>query len=512
MAAPRNRKKQLKLVEVSTSPHSAKVSVPYIQAIQLLESLVRKNSFVESELVASQIIDCQPKDPAVRLLLLESYTNSHKGDLALTLAHEILDLYPKSALANHELARYFINTADTENALTHIKKALSLEPRNSFCHFFHGHILSLMGNKSAAIEAYTAAIRFNPMNGQAHYGRARLTGAKASAAYIDKLENLIKKTQPKNNNLCCLHYAAALSYNDENSDRKFEHLDAANSLSAQHYPWDRKQADCRLSASRNFFQQHARYQVRDFDNKISSPIFIASMPRSGTTLLETILSTHSHNFGIGESQALDRTIAKLRLEINLSPEFDDWSNDQFERLLHEIYVRFTNHPMVLEAEDSRVVEKSMTNIENTPYILLAWPQAKIVHLKRHPLDVILSCYETHFEGTAGHLCGLENLAHWYSMQNRQIEYWKLLFPERIHSVDYESLVNDNEGTVRALLDFCNLPWEFACLTHNKTVGPDPILNASSMQVREPIHTKSVQRWERYRKHMKPAADILKIDI
>jgi sulfotransferase family protein len=143
-------------------------------------------------------------------------------------------------------------------------------------------------------------------------------------------------------------------------------------------------------------------------------------------------------------------------------------------------------------------------------ILLTYPKAKIIHLQHEPLEVILSCYQQFFQISSPHLATLENIAYYYKYTADHIAYWKSMFPGSIISVSYEELVSSQEATTRKLLDFCELQWEDACLEHQNSNRA--INTASSMQVRSAVYNSSVYRWKKYSEYLKPAAEILGLNI
>jgi len=142
-----------------------------------------------------------------------------------------------------------------------------------------------------------------------------------------------------------------------------------------------------------------------------------------------------------------------------------------------------------------VIDKSIENFGYVGAILLSFPKAKIIRLKRHPMDIVLSCYHQRFEGGHDVFFNLEAIAQYYINFQRQMDYWESLFPGRILTVKYESLVDNQESVVRTALEYCELDWEAACINDYRNASA--VRTASEMQVREAVYNKSVAKWEQY---------------
>ena len=509
MKKRRSKKKQSRLVVLSTLQGMPARALPYAEAIAELESLVRGNQFDTARHVAEQLIKALPDDVVPRLLLLENYSNSRQLAEGDTLAAEILEVFARDPLAYQECSRFYLHVGEYDKAIAALEQAISLSPNNSFCFFRLGDSHSMMGEVALATEAFTRALRIDPMNGPAHYGRARLMKERVSDKYIVQLERLIQKRQPNPNNLVSLHFAAALSYGANDPGKKFAHLHAGNTLYLQLFPWDREGTIRALTEERDFINPEQLAAVREEGVQDYQPIFIASQPRSGTTLTEQIFSAHSRTHAIGESLVFDHARRSVATQSNRYLAISSWKRGSaFAEYLPRLDKAFRRHPLV-EAipKGRRIIDKSMTNIANTGLILLTWPGARVIDLRRHPLDTTLSCYETLFAGPTGHLSSLENLALHYRLSIEQMDYWAELFPEQVLRVDYEALVANPEKVTREMLAFCELPFEPGCLEHHKNIDKS-VLNASNIQVRQPLYRGSVGRWQQYADYLQPAIEIL----
>jgi Tfp pilus assembly protein PilF len=232
-----------------------------------------------------------------------------------------------------------------------------------------------------------------------------------------------------------------------------------------------------------------------------SPIFILGQPRTGTTLIERIVTSHSQAHSAGELQQL--SLALRRLSNYQDPR--RFSADLFAaarnlnpQRIAEVYLRTTAR---MRGESPRFVDKLPQNYLLVPFILAAFPRAKIVHLVRDPMDACLASYKQLFADAYLHSYHQEEMARHHLRYRELMHCWHSRFPGRIFDISYEATAADVEPQARALLDYLELPWEEACLNFHQQDGA--VSTASAVQVREPAHTRSIGRWRRYASELRP---------
>lgn len=245
----------------------------------------------------------------------------------------------------------------------------------------------------------------------------------------------------------------------------------------------------------------------------AAPVFIVGMPRSGTSLVEQILASHPAVHGAGEldwvqrlwlSALQRRPIDRVaRGSADLCRCIAQFTTNDCDALAAE-YLKPLH---ALAPAASRVTDKMPQNVMNLGLIALLFPQAKIVHCRRDPMDTCLSCYLTDFGVGHDFARNLTFAGHLYRQYARIMEHWHKVLPVPILEVDYESLVYNLEGQSRRLVSFVGVPWNDRCLDFHNTRRP--VLTASLSQVRQPIYRSSVGRWRNYRKHLDPLAKALR---
>ncbi|MHA1109282.1 MAG: sulfotransferase family protein, partial [Alphaproteobacteria bacterium] len=231
------------------------------------------------------------------------------------------------------------------------------------------------------------------------------------------------------------------------------------------------------------------------------PIVIVGMPRSGTSLTEQILASHSRVVGAGELGEIGQIIGWLGHAHNYPKELP-------QNALKEAATGYLKYIGKIGRGAARVTDKMPGNFMNVGLITRMFPKARVIHCRRNPLDNCLSCFAQNFRADGlGWSTDLVDLGHQYCQYRRIMAHWRDMLPAgRMLEIDYEDTVADLEGQARKLVDFCGLDWEDACLEFHKTERA--VSTASREQVRNPIYTSSVGRWKRYGEGVSPLVESL----
>jgi hypothetical protein len=232
------------------------------------------------------------------------------------------------------------------------------------------------------------------------------------------------------------------------------------------------------------------------------PVFIVGMLRSGTTLAEQILASHPDVFAAGELTYWNTASAAYRPSALDAPASGT--------LLHKLADDYLRLLQDLSDDTLRVVDKMPTNFAFLGLIHAALPNARIIHMRRNPIDTCLSIYFQDFEAAVSYANDLEDLAHYYAEYLRLMKHWRLILPkDAILDVSYEGLVNDQEAWSRRMLEFIGLPWDPRCLDFHETHRT--VITASKWQVRQKITGASVLRWRNYEKFLGPLLRLPELD-
>lgn len=289
------------------------------------------------------------------------------------------------------------------------------------------------------------------------------------------------------------------------AEQAFQHYLEANNRQSSTLSYSAEDNRERFGAIQAAFNKELFQENPRVGSESTCPIFIVGMPRSGTSLVEQILSSHPKVFGAGELDDFDAFAHRLEV-IGSKPFFEEIAH--FDPSVFERFAgRYLSKIQALSGGAQRVTDKMPQNFRYIGLIKLVFPYAKIVHCRRNPVDTCLSLFTNIFGGTHPYSHDLSNLGYYYADYARLMQHWHAVLPFSIYDVQYEDLVADNENEVRALLNFCELPFDRDCLEFHK--NKRVVATASATQVRRPIYQDSIQRWARYGKQLAPLVEILR---
>jgi tetratricopeptide (TPR) repeat protein len=382
----------------------------------------------------------------------------------------------------------------TAQAVSEFEVALQLNPRYVPALVNLGNIHEQRGDREQALGAYEHVLSIEPDNALA---LSRLPNLKlvikADDPLINRLERAIKRSGTTAAERADLGFGLGKALDSAAEyDRAFAAYTNANQAS-------------RLSAgSRGIYDAEAHerlvdrliaafpepYHATEQNDDPLKPIFICGMFRSGSTLIEQVLASHSLVTGGGELDLLP-----VMARDHLMPLMRESSGSIESSKLQPLRGAYLKKVAARFADAKIVTDKRPDNFLNIGLIKLLFPEAKIVHTRRHAVDNCLSVFFLHLSHSMPYALDLLDIAHWYRQYERLMSHWKMLYGEDIHDVDYDELVNDFEPTIRRLLGYCQLPWDDACLAFHKT--QTLVMTPSAWQVRQPLYTRSSGRWRNY---------------
>ncbi len=501
---------QVTIQETISSPAR---TLPFATALGLAEVRERRGERPVAESIYSQLLEqCQERrEPALRLL--NSYILRGEFEKGRLQAYRVAALFRDDAEVVVEVARLFQQAGEPDKALELLDQAIQ-RPGLKQAHIVlraTAYAYLDQGRVELAVEFFKRALDLCDSDVSILFGLAKADRKNSGPAIRKRLLQLQASGTVPPGDLPLLHFALAYLYDGKDDEKYFHHLKLGNEGFAQ----DHRNELARLRSRHQLLCKHA---TADYFQSFSlrkperaAPIFIVAPPRSGTTLVEQILSAHPATQAVGESIAFVSAINRLVQDEREQADILTWSPQLLEPCLDRLERYFFEHRRIPdEAQDLIVVDKGIENLDFVGLILLTWPDAHIVRVQRHPLDTILSCYHQFFASGRDTFFNLEALAHYFVNYQLTMDHWQRLFPDRVLPIDYEELVQSQEPVTRRLLEFCGLPWDDACLGFHSQVST--VLTASNMQVRQPLYTKSVARWEAFSAQLEPARRILERDL
>ena len=235
------------------------------------------------------------------------------------------------------------------------------------------------------------------------------------------------------------------------------------------------------------------------------PVFILGMPRSGTTLVEQILSSHALVHGAGEILALTGVAVSIVQQLGYADPYPQCMSLFDEKMAEEYSARYLQELTLHSSTAVRITDKLPGNFLRIGLIKTLFPDARIIHCQRNPLDNCISLFFHYFQNYK-HSFELTELGQYYLDYQRIMSHWQKLFPGEIFTVQYEELVVDQERISKQLIDYLGLEWDENCLDfHN---NERVVMTPSNIQVRQPMYKNSINRWKPYEKHLQPLIEML----
>ena len=429
------------------------------------------------------------------------------GDLAAAeqAARRAVELTPDWFAPHFNLGRILLKRERLGEALVALRQAIRLEPGHADPHAILGVVLQEIGQLDAARASYRRAIELKPDHASAHALLAHIDTGPADPAVIERLERQVAAPECSPSDRQYLHFALAQRYHQaETYDRAFEHLIAGNHLK-------RAELDYSLAKDVRQFQRLIDVFDREFFSRwegggdpSSLPIFVVGMPRSGSTLVEQILASHSAVHGAGEIGTLHNVARAVQKNL-LSKRAGEAETVQ-RSAIDEIAEKYLADLRRRAPHARRVVDKMLTNFLYIGIIRIALPNARIIHTRRHPLDTCVSIFRNLFAGGLNFSYDLTELGTYYAWYARLMRHWHEVLPGFVLDVQYEEMIEDQRRVTAGMLAHCGLEWEDACLRFHETQRP--VRTASVAQVRQPIYRSSTGIWERYGEALRPLVEAL----
>lgn len=428
-------------------------------------------------------------------------------DKALELANRAIQLNPERAQAYSLKAGILSDQSFPAEALTAYEQALALNPELPGAWAGKGHVLMEEGRMDEAEQAFSKALELEPEGLGARLALTQCRKTREGDANFAALQARAQEAVSSSpTTAISMHFALGKCYEDlKQYDQAFEHFTAGAKLKRQRVPYNPENQDKLVDNIRRIFSAERIAALSGQGDPTNVPIFVLGMPRSGTTLTETILASHPDVYGAGELPDLLQIAAEAingsepGYPLNLSSLSGDNLKAMGARYLQQIRQR--------SPEAVRITDKMPANFQALGLIHLMLPNAKIVHIKRDPVDTCVSAFTKLFKRSQYQTYDLTELGRYYRNYLDIMAHWRAVLPQgSFYEVEYENLVSNQDEETRKLVDYCGLSWDDACLTPHKTERN--VKTASVTQVREPVYTSSVQRWRRYEQYLGPLLEAL----
>jgi tetratricopeptide (TPR) repeat protein len=482
----------------------------HVEAMRLLARIAFKRDVLsDAELLLESVLELAPDYQAARLDYSQVLLERHKYLQARRQLDKLLAIEP----ANRQYRTLYVTTCvglgEHERAITLYRELLADAPGAADLHLSIAHSLKTLGRQQESIDAYRAAAAARPHFGDAYWSLANLKTYRFTDDEIARMQ--AEESAPgvalvDRYHLC---FALGKGFEDRHDyEQSFLHYERGNALKRSESRYqpailETNTAKQREVCTAEFFARREGFGVESTD-----PIFILGLPRAGSTLLEQILASHSKVEGTQELADVPRMVLELqgREPDTANPRYPavlaDLNAEDFLRL-GEKYLTDTR---IYRTGKPFFIDKMPNNFRHIGLIHLMLPNAKIIDARREPMACCFSNLKQLFANGQEFTYSIEDIARYYRTYLDLMEHWDEALPGRVLRVWHEDVVDDLEGNVRRMLDFCGLKFEPACVDFHKTERS--VRTASSEQVRQPIFREGLDQWKHYEQGLAPLKDAL----
>jgi len=481
--------------------------VPHdVVALRMLADIaVRRDDDAEAERRLTECLEHAPGYAGARYDLAVLLYAQQRNSEVLPLVARLLAAEPRNIDYLSLKAQALRLVGSSHQAVALMEQAVADHPGEDRAWLLYGHLLREVGQQARAIEMYRRALVVRPGAGRAYSSLANLKTFRFSDADRAAMQEQLARSAPRSADRTHLEFALGKALEDEGQfAASFEHYSRGNALHRATIGHDPDAATAQVLRAKTVYTASFFADRSGWGSGRADPIFIVGMPRSGSTLLEQMLASHPQVEGTRELT----DIPALALELTLRPN----ENERAEipeavaaldrRQIEALAARYLSRTqMYRPVGRPRFVDKMLGNFSHIGLIHLMFPRAAIIDARRHPLGCGFSCYKQLFARGVNFSYDLEELGRYYRDYVGLMEHFDAALPGRVYRVHYERLVDDPEGELRRLLDYCGLPFAQQCLQFYE--NPRVVQTISSEQVRRPIYGDSVDQWRHYEPWLTP---------
>ena len=397
-----------------------------------------------------------------------------------------------------------------EEAVACFRKALAIDPQMAETCYCLGNALITLGRIDEGRQAFEAAIALAPGRPEFYRSLGECTRFVADDPHLAAIETLAQDLAALTmDERIVLHFVLAKAYDDlERYEDASWHLREGNSIRRAQVDYDETSTLPVHTRAASVFTAEVIESRAGCGDPSPLPIFVLGMPRSGTTLIEQMLSSHPAVFGAGETLAFNTAVRRIAgSEVAMMQFPTDLAGMLEPEQLRRIGQDYVSQIAAMAPRADRVVDKALGNFVFAGLIRLALPNARIIHARRNALDTCFSCYSKLFAGELLYTYDLRELGRYYRSYDSLIQHWRVVLgDDAMLEVRYEDLVANFESEARKIVEFAGLQWDDRCLAFHKTERP--VRTASATQVRRPVYQSSVGRWRSYGAMLQPLLEEL----
>ena len=420
---------------------------------------------------------------------------------AIAAYQKVVQLDPDNAAAWGGLGSAYAVAMYPDKSAEAYAKSIALKPNVPNVLMGQAHVLKTLGDQAEALKSYRAAIKIKPEFGEVYWSMANLKIFQFEEEEVSSMLQQLESDNLTESEEIHFRFALGKAFEDKKDyEQAWHYYHTGNQqqrMTVEHHPL---KMETRHSQLKQIFNKEFLQERADVGYDVSDPILIVGLPRSGSTLIEQILASHTLVEGTSELPVLGKlseSIGQYRTDGIKYPEAAKDLRNKDWRAYGQQYIEETQRHRV--TDKPFFTDKLPNNFPQVGLLSLILPNAKVINARRHPFDSCLGSYKQLFSKGQNFTYDMLDLAHYYQLYDAMMKHWHEVLPGKVLDVHYEETVDDLENQVRRILDFCDLPFEQSCVDFHQTERA--VKTASSEQVRQPIYTGALGTWRRYEKHL-----------
>ena len=481
------------------------------EAMRLLAELGSEfNILDDAEFLLEKCLEFKPDYLRARLDYVSVLHRRQKFSEALTQSKILLDSDPSNFGFEISFGNCLQATGDFGGAIQAYKSVIAKYATNPSVHLALGHALKTIGKTTEAIEAYKAANRVQADYGDAYWSLANLKTYEFSDNEINTMLKHEQSETTKELDRVQIRFALGKAYEDRNKyAESFKYYQLGNQLKSNELSYDAESVKAGLTFQKDHFDATFFAERQSFGHDDAAPIFIVGLPRAGSTLLEQILASHSQVDGTMELANVISMAHRFngRQTVHDTPRYPSVLADLPEQGFKNLGQQYIDDTKGHRQEGAYFIDKMPNNFRHIAMIHLMLPNAKIIDARREPMACCFSGYRQLFAEGQEFSYSMADIGEYYGEYVDVMKHWDEVLPGRILRIQHEDVLDDLEGQVHRILDYCGLPFEQACVDFHK--NKRAVRTPSSEQVRQPIYKSGVDLWRNYEEFLAPLKSALK---
>ena len=480
----------------------------HLEALRLLALIAMQTEhYGQAEQLLARAVEIAPDYLAAWIDLSRAQLERLDLPAARKSIGRAAELNPRSANVQVHVANVCARAGEHADAILAFRQALELNPGSTAACLGLGNTLKTIGRQAEAIEAYRHATQLRPDLSEAWWSLSNLKTFSFDDADVEAMQRQLKSPGLTDEARAQFSFALGKALEDRGEyAHAFEQYDRGNRTRRKLESYDPVQTEVINERIRTVFDKELLARHAGSGDPDPAPIFIVGLPRSGSTLIEQILASHSQVDATHELPEVGRLILRINRENGNKLTYPEAVREFDGAAWAGLGRAYTDATRQYRQGAPHFLDKNPNNVASIGLVSLALPNARFINARRHPLDTCLSCYKQLFARGQPFTYDLVEIGEYYLEYDRMMAHWQDVLPGRVLDVQYEDVVADLESQVRRMLVFCGLSWEDACLRFHETERA--IRTASSEQVRRPIYDSSIGIWRHYERELAPLIDVL----